>query len=92
MKRIPQSMVLITGLLLSSMQVAASPSVQQMSDIEVTEYAVRLSNTIEIVEHKGLCHSNNVSCLRAEFARYGVSYDDKEPVKKRLVLMIGGVF
>lgn len=92
MDHIFQSVVLITGLLLSSMSAVAAPSVQYMSDVEVTDYAVRLSNVIEIVEHKQLCFSNSVQCLRTEFARYGVSYDDKEPVKKRLVLMIGSVF
>ena len=91
MKHIVQSVVLITGLLLFSMRAVAAPSVQYMSDVEVTDYAVRLSNVIEIVEHNQICFSNDIQCLRAEFARYGVSYDDKDPVKKRLVLMIGSV-
>ena len=92
MKQLLATATLIAGLALTTMPVVASPSVDYMSDVEVSEYAIRLSNVIETVEHNQLCFSDDINCLRAEFAAHGVSYDDKKPVQKRLVLMIGNVF
>ena len=92
MKHVLQTVTLMAAIASTTMSANAAQSVDYMSDIEVSEYAVRLSNAIEMVEHNQLCFADDIHCLRAEFAQYGVSYDDKEPVKKRLVLMIGGIF
>ncbi len=92
MKPVFQIMVFIAGFSLRSVPAVASPDVDHMSDLEVSEYAARMSNVIEEIQNSQLCPVQNTSCVRAEFARHGVSYDDKEPVKKRLVLMLGKVF
>jgi len=80
------------GLLLNMTPVIASPDVAHMSDIEVSEYAVRMSEVITEIQYHQLCSMQDTYCVRTEFARHGISYDDKEPVQKRLVLMVGKVF
>ena len=82
---------LILSLLLPSMHAIASPMVDRMSDIEVSEYAIQMSTVIENIQDRQLCLSNDVTCVRAVFARHGVSYDDKEAVKKRLYIMMGTI-
>lgn len=92
MRLVFQIMAFIAALLLYSMPVVASSDVDHMSDIEVSDYAVRMSEVIEHIQYRQLCQALDTACVRAEFARHGVSYDDKESVQKRLVLMVGKVF
>ncbi len=91
MKHILAVTTFIAGLSLTAMRAVASPEVDRMSDIEVSEYAVKMSSVIEKIQYRQLCASNDTYCVRAEFARNGISYDDKESVQKRLVLMIGSI-
>jgi hypothetical protein len=91
MKRVIQSVVLIAGLLLSSVRAVAATEVEHMSDIEVCEYAARMSSALENIESYQICEQQDTKCVRTELARYGVSYDDKEMVQKRLVILIGSV-
>lgn len=94
MKHIIRTVALIAGLALSTMRAVASPSpdVERMSDIEVSEYAVQMSNVLENIQYQQLCGTNDTPCVRAEFARHGISYDDRESVRKRVFLMIGSVY
>ncbi len=92
MKHLSRTVVLIAGLALSSMRAVASPDVERMSDIEVSEYAVQMSGVMDNIKHRQLCTTQDTRCFRAEFARHGISYDDKESVQKRVVLMIGSIY
>ena len=92
MKHVLQKTVLIAGLALTTMRAIASPDVDLMSDIEVSEYAVRMSSVMERMQHYHLCDSQDTQCQRDEFTRHGLSYDDKETVQKRLVIMIGSIY
>ena len=92
MKSVLYAPIFIAGLLLASSRVFAMPDVAYMSDIEVSEYAERMSHVIEEIQYRQLCTARDTDCVRAEFARHGVSYDDKESVQKRLLLMVGKVF
>jgi len=92
MKPVLYVFVFFTGLLLNFTPALASPDVAQMSDIEVSEYAARMSEVITEIQYRQLCSIQDTYCVRAEFARHGVSYDDKESVQKRLLLMVGKVF
>lgn len=94
MKHILRTVTLIAGLALSSMRAVASPlpDVERMSDIEVSEYAVQMSSVLESIQNHQLCGTNDTHCVRAEFARHGISYDDRESVQKRVILMIGSVY
>ncbi len=92
MKTIVRTAALITGLVLTAARAVATPDVDAMSDIEVSEYAVRMSSVLEKIEHNHLCVSQDVQCVRAELARNGISYEDKEPVQKRLVILIGSMY
>jgi len=80
------------GLLMNTAHALASPDVAQMSDIEVVEYGARMSQLLRKIQSRQLCSMQDTSCVRAEFARHGISYDDKESVQKRLVVMVGKVF
>lgn len=91
MKRVIQSVVLISGLLLSGMRAVAATEVGHMSDIEICEYAARMSTALENIESDQICEQQDTQCVRTELARYGVSYDDKEIVHQRLVILIGSV-
>jgi hypothetical protein len=91
MKRLRQVFVLVTVLLLSSAPAMASLDVDAMTNKEVSEYAVRMSAILEKIQLRHLCLSEDTRCLRAEFSRHGISYDDKELVKKRLVIMLGSM-
>jgi hypothetical protein len=91
MKRVIQSVVLIAGLLLSSVRAVAAAEVEHMSDIEICEYAARMSTALENIKSYQKCEQQDTQCVRTELSRYGVSYDDKEIVQKRLVIMIGSV-
>ena len=91
MKRVIQSVVLIAGLLLSSVRAVAATEVEYMSDIEICEYAARMSTALENIKSHQICKQQDTQCVRTELARYGVSYDDKETVQKRLVILIGSV-
>ncbi|MDB4575695.1 hypothetical protein N9112_01920 [bacterium] len=91
MKRVIQSVVLIAGLLLSSVRAVAATEVEYMSDIEICEYAARMSTALENIKSHQICKQQDTQCVRTELARYGVSYDDKEMVQKRLVILIGSV-
>lgn len=92
MIRFIQVVLLVSGLLLSSMQVMASPAVDNMTDMEVSEYAIRMSDVLEKIYSERLCSMTDNHCVRTEFARNGVVYDDKDAVKKRLVIMIGSIY
>ncbi|MBT8118208.1 MAG: hypothetical protein KJN89_00710 [Gammaproteobacteria bacterium] len=91
MKRVIQSVVLIAGVLLSSMRTVAATEIEHMSDIEICEYAARMSTALENIKNYQICEQQDTQCVRTELARYGVSYDDKEGVQKRLVILIGSV-
>jgi len=91
MKRVLQILLFIVGLPLMTLSVVASPSVDLMSDIEVSEYAVHMSRVLEQIQYRQLCAMNDTYCVRAEFARQGIAYDDKVAVQKRLVLMVGSI-
>ncbi len=82
---------LIAGLLLTALPLMATPKVDVMTDREVTEYAVRISELLQHIQQQEICLENDVSCMRAEFHRHGFSYDDKESVHKRLIIMVGFV-
>ncbi len=92
MKRLLQIMVFMAGLSLATVRAVASPDVDQVSDSEVSEYAIQMSEIIEEIQYRQICAVQDTPCVRAEFTRHGVSYDDKESVQKRLLLMIGKVF
>ena len=92
MKHIFQITALIAGLALTSVSAVASPDVDRMSDIEVSEYAVKMSRLMDKIQNSQLCVSRDTYCVRSEFARHGISYDDKESVQKRIVIMIGSVY
>jgi hypothetical protein len=92
MKRIVQSALLAASLLLSTMRAVASPDIDHMSDIEVSEYATRMSTVLYNIEYDQLCERQDARCVRTEMARYGISYDDKESVQKRMAIMIGTVY
>jgi len=91
MKRVIQSVVLAAGLLLSTVRAVAATEVEYMSDIEICEYAVRMSTALENIKSYQICEQQDMQCVRTELARYGVSYDDKDMVQKRLVILIGSV-
>lgn len=91
MRPVIQSAVFAAGLLMSTVRAVASPDVDLMSDIEVTEYAERMSNALNNVQYYQICEPQDTQCISAELARYGVSYDDKETVQKRLVILVGSV-
>ncbi len=92
MKPVLYVLIFIAGLLLTSSRAFAAPDVAYMSDIEVSEYAERMSHVIDEIKYRQLCTVQDTDCVRAEFAHHGVSYDDKESVQKRLLLMVGKVF
>jgi hypothetical protein len=92
MKPVLQAVALMASVSLFSAGALSSPEIDQMSDIEVSEYAVRMASVIEGIENRQLCVLCDVNCERSEFARHGISYDDKESVKKRLALMIGSIY
>jgi len=91
MRQLLQALILMAGLLFIPLHALASPEVDRMSDIEVSEYAVQMSKVIEEIQCRELCVAQDTSCVRAEFAHHGVSYDDKALLQKRLVLMIGSM-
>ena len=92
MNQLTRVTVLMAGLALSSMRAVASTEVDKMSDIEVSEYAVRMSSVLEKIQHRQLCAPGDMHCVRTVFDRNGLSYDDKESVQKRLVWMVGDIF
>lgn len=91
MKRVTQSAVLAVGLLFSTMRAVAATDVEHMSDIEVCEYAARMSTALENIKSQQLCELQDTQCVRTELARYAVSYDDKEMVQKRLLILMGSL-
>jgi hypothetical protein len=92
MKRIIQSALLAAGLLLSTARSVASPDIDLMSDIEVSEYAARMSTVLYNIQYYQLCEQQDTRCVRTEMERYGISYDDKASVQKRMAIMIGTVY
>ena len=92
MSRFIQVIIFSSALLLSSMRAIASPEVDNMSDAEVSEYAIRMSDVLERIYSEKLCQVSDDHCVRFEFARSGVVYDDKEAVKKRLLIMLGSIY
>lgn len=92
MKHLLQSAGLIAGFVLTIMRAVASPDIDRMSDVEVSEYAVQMSSVMENIQYHQLCASRDTHCFRTEFERHGISYDDKESVQKRVVLIIGSVY
>lgn len=91
MNRVTQSVVLAAVLLLSTVRAVAATEIEHMSDIEICEYAARMSKALENIKSSQICEQQDTQCVRTELARYGVSYDDKDMVQKRLVIMIGSV-
>jgi hypothetical protein len=75
----------------ASAAVVASPAVDIMSDSEVSEYAIRMSSVLQKISNRQICMAEDLRCICAEFARHGLSYEDKEPVMKRLSIMIGSI-
>ena len=55
MKRVIQSVVLIAGLVLSGMRAVAATGVEHMSDIEVCDYAARMSTALENIKKLMQC-------------------------------------
>jgi len=92
MKHPIQTFTLLAGLLLVMSRAQASSDVDHMSDIEVRDYAVRMSEVMDKVQKRKICVTQDTRCVRAEFARHGVSYDDKASVQKRLSLMVGTLY
>ena len=91
MKRVIKSVVLIAGLLLSSMRTVAAAEIEHMSDIEICEYAARMSTALENIKSYQICEQQDTQCFITEIARYCVSYDDNDRVQKRLVILVGSV-
>jgi len=83
---------LIMGLIFSTMRVTASPDIDTMSDMEVTEYAIRYYEVVQSIEKHQLCQNGDISCIRAQFQLNGISYDDKESLQKRLVILLGSIY
>lgn len=92
MKHLWQRIVLVIATLVISTPATASFDVEQMSDIEVSEYAVRMSTVLEKIQDNQLCVTNDIECVREECARHGVSYDDKAAVQKRILLIIAKIY
>lgn len=92
MKHLLQILTFLVGLLSITTHAVAAQDVGNMSDIQVSEYAIRMSEVMEEIQQRQLCAEKDTSCVRAEFARHGVSYDDKESVQKRLALMVGSFY
>lgn len=91
MYRFVRVTLLISGLLLSSMRAMASPAVDYMSDMEVSEYAIRMSEVLEKIHREQLCMATDDQCVREECARNGVVLADKDALRKRLHIMIGSI-
>lgn len=91
MKYIMQKTLLALTLLLPGTHAVANPGVEHMSDIEVSEYAARISTALENIRFSRLCEPRDRQCERTELARYGIPYGDKETVQKRLIIMVGSV-
>lgn len=91
MKRLRQVLVLVTALLLSSARAMASSEVDAMTDVDISECAICMSGIMEKIQYRRLSLSEDTRCLRAEFSRHGISCDDKEPLKRRLAIMLGSV-
>jgi hypothetical protein len=91
MKYLLKTFVVTAGMLLTLRCAMASSDVDHMSDIEVCDYAVRMSEVLEDIQNRQTCQAQDIHCIRAEFARHGISYDDKVLVHKRLSLMIGSI-
>ena len=91
MKRVTQSVVLAAGLLLSTVRAVAATEVDHMSDIEICEYAARMSTALDNIKFYQICEQQDTQCVRTELARYGVSFDDKEMVQKRLLILMGSL-
>ena len=92
MRKLLMRAVLITGLMFTAMLVLAAPAVDTMSDMEVREYAIKFSDVIDMIQQQKLCQQADIQCLRAEYERNGISYDDKVAVQKRLVIMVGSIY
>jgi hypothetical protein len=91
MNKSMRNLILIITLLFPVAKVMASPAVDIMSDNEVSEYAIRMSSVLDKIRDGRLCITEDIRCISAEFARHGMSYADKEPVIKRLSIMIGSI-
>jgi len=91
MKQSLRMLMLIMTLMFSSTSILASPDVDVMTDIEVSEYAIRMSNVLEKIRRQQLCVPDDMRCVHAEFTRHGISYTDKESVVKRLSIMLGSI-
>ena len=91
MKRVTQSVVLAAGLLFSTVRAVAATEVEHMSDIEVCEYAARMSTALDNIKSHQLCEQKDTQCVRTELARHGISYDDKEMLQKRLHILMGSL-
>lgn len=92
MKYPMQIFSLLAGSLLVMNPVLASSDVDHMSDVEVQNYAVRMSEVMDDIQNQQICEVQDTRCVRAEFARQGVSYEDKKSVQKRLALMVGTLY
>ena len=79
-------------MILLTSHATASSVVESMSDIEVSEYAVRMSSVLENIQSKQLCAADDTDCVKEECARHGISYDDKSAVQKRMLLIIANIY
>ena len=91
MNKCLQRVTLVAGLLLATMRALASPDINSMTDKEVTEYAIHISDVIQVIQRYELCVAGDESCLRAELERLGIPYEDKTSVQKRLLVMVGSI-
>jgi len=92
MKKLLPSFVLMLSMLLINSHAVASSAIDQMSDVELSEYAVRMSSVLETIQNNGLCSVADINCIKEECARRGVSYDDKDAVHKRMLLIIANIY
>lgn len=92
MKKLLPHFVLMMAMLLITSHAVASSAVERMSDIEVSEYAVRMSSVLESIQKNQLCSVDDINCIKEECARHGVSYDDKDAVHKRMLLIIAEMY
>ncbi len=91
MKRLMRFLLSGMVLLVLSTPLLASPVVEDMSDIEVADYAVQLCAILNSIREKQLCGLDDSACVRAELSRQGESYDDIQAVHKRLLIMLGSI-
>lgn len=91
MNKCLQRVTLVAGLMLATVRAVASPDIDSMSDKQVTEYAIYISDLIQVIQLYEICEQDDEACLRVELERFGISYEDKNSVQKRLVVLVGSM-